>query len=100
MISGCDQEPVADVLVGRLGEKLVDIALGHAVFRVVALGLDRPVLAVPVLSDQVNAAVRPPPARPVVPQPHVDQPVRIPGIGFEEPLTDALELLAPLVLVV
>ena len=51
-------------------------------------------------ANQVDTAVRPPPARPVIPQPHIEQPFRIPGIGFEEPLTDVLELLAPLLNIV
>ncbi len=49
-----------------------------------APGLDRPLLAIPVLGNQVDAAVRPPPSWPVVPQPHVDQPVRLAGVGFSE----------------
>ncbi len=65
-----------------------------------APGLDRPLLAIPVLGNQVDAAGGPPPSWPVVPQPHVDQPVRLAGVGFEDPLADALELLALLVLIV
>ena len=66
-------------------------------FLVVALGLDGPRVAFGVLGDQVDATVRPPPMRPVVPQPHLGEPVRVPGVGFEEPFADPFELLAPLI---
>ena len=79
----------------RLRQEGVHVVLGDSVGGVIGLGLDRPQVSVTVLGDQVDTGVSAPPARPVLPQPHAAQLVRVDRVMRQEPLADALKLPAP-----
>lgn len=58
----------------------------------IALGLHGPEVAVAVAKDQIDAAIRPPALRPVIPQPDLVD-LRGPlGVGGQEPFDEMLEL--------
>ena len=61
---------------------------------IIALGLDRPCLAILVLEDQINATVSPPSVRPLIPQPrfvYLGFPIRI---IEQEPLAENFKVLS------
>ena len=73
--------------------------LRDRVVRVVRLGLDRPQTPAVFLGDQVDTQIPRRTIRPLVPQPHLSQSTPILGRVLQEPLDDALELLASPVVV-
>ncbi len=92
LISRGDEQSTVDRLVHGLAQEPVHVVLGDAVVCRVALGLNRPDLAVLVPSHEVNAAVTTPIARPLLPEPDALKSSGEPGICLEKPLADPLEL--------
>ena len=52
-------------------------------------------MSVTVLGDEVDTGVSAPSARPLLPQPHAAKVARVDRVVRQEPLADALKLLAP-----
>ena len=76
-------------------EEGIEVVLGDAVFFVIALRLNSPVLPVGLLRHQIDAKVGPPALRPVVPQPDFAQAGPVGRGGLQHHFAHTLELRAP-----
>ena len=86
------EQSIGELRTIRFGQERVDLTLGDRSVGVIRLGLNGPQLARPRAHNEVDSRIRPPPLRPILPQPNLVELASIPGSVFQEPLAQPLEV--------
>ena len=88
------EQSIGELRTVRFGQKRVDLSFGDRSVGMIGLGLNGPQLTCSCASDNVDPCIRPPPLRPVLPQPDLVELPSIPRSVFQKPPAQPLEVTA------
>ncbi len=86
------EQSIGELRTVRFGQERVDFSLGDRPVGMIRLGLNGPQFSGPRASDDVDPRIRPPPLRPILPQPNLVELTAIPWSVFQEPPAQPLEV--------